>query len=274
MVFQEKSQDGHPEFKKILEKLDIGKGQDFVINRDDVYALRDPPSKYSPAQAFLHKLASLDFRCRKEFFLPKQESEDEEMSTFFAQSDDDDDDDEGDNDDEDEDSQEMENDTRISGADLTLSTIMRCDPFLIQDMFQKMTNCQLAIPLIRPSPDSKDDYTFSLWASRLIKKSWLNYLKENVESNISIAESFNIGFCRVGNLDVSKSGIINNFLSECQGGGNEHSYFSTRETDSKSSLNPGCVEASWFCPNGGGNEKINDLTCCLNLRGDLNICTV
>ncbi len=59
---------------------------------------------------------------------------------------------------------------RLSNADVILCTLSACDPFLIQDIFEKMSLCQLAVPIIA---QLEDKLVFHLWASRNIKKQWM-----------------------------------------------------------------------------------------------------
>jgi hypothetical protein len=153
-----------------------------------------------------------------------------------------------------------------SSADFVLQALSKCDDFLLQDVFQKMSACQLAVPVV-VSRDSK--IVFHLWASRTISKNWMSSVaeKKSTEGFVAGRKMDCISFCRIGKTGISKSKLANAFLSTAQGWP-EHSYFLHRDVDSVSKLNAGCIEAIWFCPDGRQGEHLKDICCIYNLRGD------
>jgi hypothetical protein len=153
-----------------------------------------------------------------------------------------------------------------SSADFVLQALSKCDDFLLQDVFQKMSACQLAVPVIA-CKDSQ--IVFHLWASRTIRKNWINTVHEE-KSNEGFVAGRKMGcisFCRIGQTSTSKSKLANAFLSTAQGWP-EHSYFLHRDVDSVSKFNAGCIEAVWYCPEGRPREHLKDICCIYNLRGD------
>ena len=159
--------------------------------------------------------------------------------------------------------------TRLSNADVILCTLSACDPFLIQDVFEKMSLCQLAVPVIA---QFEENLIFHLWASRNIKKQWTSLeesgkrkVLEGVATQVKLAS---ISFCRIGETKMSKSKLANSFISSAHGG-SEHPFFIHRDIDRESNLSKGSVEAVWYCPDGGQKSKVSDISCIYNLRGDV-----
>jgi hypothetical protein len=153
-----------------------------------------------------------------------------------------------------------------SSADFVLQGLSKCDDFLLQDVFQKMSACQLAVPIV-VSRDSQ--VVFHLWASRTIRKNWMNSVteKKSNEGFVAGRKMGCISICRIGKTSISKSKLINGFISTAQGWP-DHSYFLHRDVDSVSKFNGGCIEAVWYSPEGRPREHLKDICCIYNLRGD------
>jgi hypothetical protein len=235
------------------------------ITREKVYSISCPSSEihqeFKNEMDFLKPLMSLDSRCRnlnKNLSgekVPQQvdsECEDEEefYNSFKSKAQ----------------LETLTNKKETSSADFVLQALSKCDDFLLQDVFQKMSACQLAVPVVATKDD---DVVFHLWASRTISKNWLSSLAEK-KSNEGLVAGRKIGcisFCRIGQTSTSKSKLVNAFISTAQGWP-EHSYFLHRDVDSVSKLNAGCIEAIWFCPDGRKGEHLQDICCIYNLRGD------
>jgi len=230
------------------------------ITRDQIYSINLPSSHEDQTDEnvqFLKQLLSLDYHCRnasKELIKqvstsPECINEEEFYSAnlnkpFVSNS----------------------NNEEKSSADNVIHTLSRCDDFLLQDVFQKMSACQLAVPIVVCNDNC---LTFHLWASRTIRKTW----KSSVDGVLS-HEGFIAGikmscisFCRFGPTSVSKSKLINGFISTIQGWP-EHSYFLNRDMDTPSTLNDGSIEAIWYCPEGRQREHLKDINSIYNLRGD------
>jgi len=160
-----------------------------------------------------------------------------------------------------------------SRRDNVLIALLCCDEFLLQEAFTKMSACHLGIPILMPSRSLNQDNVFHLWASRGIKKNWIE-TPNNRMDKYKIHEGFvasrdvhTISFIRVGSLSNSKSKILNTYLTVTQGG-KEQSIFLTNDEDSKAMLNQGTIETTWYTPEGQKGECLKDLTCIYNLRGD------
>ena len=252
--------------KKYLKDLGIEASNE-LFQMSDLYqitsAAEDDIQKPSAPLQFLQNLFKLDFRCRNTVSDNNEEEKDEEV-------------DNGDDDDDDDffGGQQAENENdRLSNRDNVLCALNLLDDFVLQEAFGKMSSCQLSTPIAMPSFRHEKDLVFHLWASRGIKKKWMNSSQGNTgrgqicEGSVSTYKFNTISFCRFGTLAESKSGIVNTFLSDGQGG-KEQSIFLTKDKDNKSLHNQGVIENCWFCPEGGPAESLKDLTCIYNLRGD------
>ncbi len=254
--------------KRFLENNFTQNETSFKLSREKVFAVdifQSPNVEKTETEKylkFLKQLLSLDFHCRDQKSTEKREK-DKSVSPLEC------------NDEDDFFSQVVKSSVKpktstsgTSSADLVQKTIAICDEFLIQDVIEKMTACQLAIPILCPK-DQK--LQFKLWATRTVKKKWVTNLpgqdSQVHDSFITSRKMGTISFCRIGNTHLSKSKLTNLFMSSAQGWP-EHSYFLHRDMDSKSKLNRGCIEASWYCPEGRPREHLKEINCIYNLRGD------
>ena len=248
------------ELTQMMEKLNFGEYLSTSLSRGEIYGveLMTNEDNILPPIAFLKKLLRLDYRCRNnEQF---ESTAIEKNKRGFC------------NDDDDFFSDDVVNNSinsnsAISASDIVLTALFACDSFVLQDVFDKMSSCQLAIPVIVLHPKYKC-IVFSMWGLRGVKKKWVERSSgRSRDANISSVPCNTVSFCRFGDVEISKSKIINTFMSTAQGF-QEHSYFLNRDNNAKSLLNTGSIEACWYCPQGRKSEKMIDLTCIYNLRGD------
>ena len=142
-----------------------------------------------------------------------------------------------------------------------------CDEFLLQDVFQRMSDCQIAIPILKADVKNEGESTFHVWATRSIEKSWRKNKSIQCKGLVASKKVNTISFIRLGDLKSSKSGLVNMFVTQEQGA-KENNIFLTKEIDKPSTLSPGSIELCWFTPEGKKDEKLQDLTMVYNLRGD------
>ncbi|XP_078736112.1 interferon-induced very large GTPase 1-like [Lampetra fluviatilis] len=155
----------------------------------------------------------------------------------------------------------------INPLDMITAAFLCADSFLQQELMQKMSQCQFALPLLLPD-SGKGNITFMLWAMRQIVKNWK--LQQNAssmeESLVSIKMPF-ISFIRIGECSVSKSKVLNSILSN-----EKHDFFVHREMacgDIARKCSDGLVETCTFCPGGKSNVDVfQTVFSILNLRGD------
>jgi hypothetical protein len=244
----------------------LGSSNSRTFTKDDIFCIQIATKEFTDKSSdaaklcFLKRLFSLDYRCRDisnfktttvplttevRKFTSWAERKASKSSSLNS---------------------EHKNNNDLSNSDIVLSALLSCDDFLIQDAFEAMASCQLAVPMITTF-DGKS--VFHLWASRTIRKKWRSLHDDMVANNdmfISSKQMGCISFCRIGKTSVSKSKLANAFFS-CQGG-SDHPYFMNRDTDSESKLNQGSIEACWYCPEKRTGEKLKDINIVYNLRGD------
>nr|NP_001128554.1 provisional ortholog of upregulator of cell proliferation L homeolog [Xenopus laevis]AAI14224.1 Unknown (protein for MGC:132266) [Xenopus laevis] len=155
-----------------------------------------------------------------------------------------------------------------------LCVLLHCsDMFLQQNIFSKMSMCQFAVPLLLPAGDGPG-CTFMLWAMRDIVKRWRPHtLAENkgfIEENLVKSEMPCFSFVRLGQIQLSKSKILNQLLSPAQ----QYQDFFIHENmiggDNEREVSNGLVEISWFLPVGRENsDTFPEPVAVTNLRGDI-----
>ena len=205
---------------------------------------------------FLINLFKLDSRCRKiTSDAEEKEAKASESSSFdeiFSSAEESKDDDQ----------------VKMSIRDSIVVALAACDDFLIQEVFQKMSACQVAIPVLMPTLKFPNNYVYHLWASRTISKHWIQNKLTPRESLVVSEKVKTISFVRLGDFSPSKSKLINTFVTTEQGVKDQPTIFLTKDHDCRSELSQGTIEMCWFVPEGQDSEHLTDLTLIYNLRGD------
>lgn len=159
---------------------------------------------------------------------------------------------------------------KLSCRDMIFAILNCCDPFLMQEVLSKMTHCQLAVPVLLPSLDHSK-VLLLLWGLLRITKVWKNPVSNEVQEKFVVKHPFpTVSVLRLGNIDISKSNILNKMLGPIQNN-DDHPYFLSCEQDSAMSiLSQGTVEGIWFLPSSVemGQYSFRESTCFLNVRGD------
>ncbi|XP_071818874.1 interferon-induced very large GTPase 1-like isoform X2 [Apostichopus japonicus] len=152
--------------------------------------------------------------------------------------------------------------------------ILKCsDDFLTQYIFEKLSVCQIAVPIILPAVAKTDNPTFKLWAVRRVIKEWKTGDSVFLEKRISSWPTFIVAFVRVGDLPLSKSILINNMLSRGQGNRN-HSYFLSKKDDynENAHFSKGTVESLWYIPSvEQQSQSVDKVITVLNMRGNSDV---
>uniref|UniRef100_A0A8K9XIP4 Up-regulator of cell proliferation-like n=1 Tax=Oncorhynchus mykiss TaxID=8022 RepID=A0A8K9XIP4_ONCMY len=161
----------------------------------------------------------------------------------------------------------------INPLDLITALFLCSDGFLQQEMVQKMSMCQFAVPLLLPNCDTKQ-ITLMLWALRdIVKKFRLSSqtsTKAFVEERIVLSDIPMVSFVRLGEIRVSKSHILNKLLSNPQQYHDTFVHHDMECGDVPHRISDGLVEISWYLP--CGNRNIDIFTkpvAVANLRGDI-----
>ncbi|XDV12169.1 hypothetical protein PO909_000889, partial [Leuciscus waleckii] len=147
---------------------------------------------------------------------------------------------------------------RIHPMDIQMAVFHCADGFLKQLMVTKLSQCQYALPLLVPDPDTQQ-IEFPLWTFRQINKSW-NMKNSNNEiisqtHPIYNAQTPMVSFFRFGSVSSSKSQLMNSLINE------KHNTFFHRNCPGSSRtrvLMDGVVEIAWFCPSGSYDDKFTD----------------
>ncbi|XP_077058243.1 interferon-induced very large GTPase 1-like [Siphateles boraxobius] len=157
---------------------------------------------------------------------------------------------------------------RIHPMDVQMAVFHCADGFLKQLMVTKLSQCQYALPLLVPDPDTQQ-IEFPLWTFRQINKSWKmkNTNNEIISQTQPIykAETPMVFFFRFGSVSLSKSHLMNSLINE------KHYTFFHRNCPGSSRtrvLMDGVVEIAWFCPSGKKTDKFTDCVAFCNLHGD------
>ncbi|CAB1326937.1 unnamed protein product [Coregonus sp. 'balchen'] len=161
----------------------------------------------------------------------------------------------------------------INPLDLITALFLCSDGFLQQEMVQKMSMCQFAVPLLLPNCDTEQS-TLMLWALRdIVKKfrpSSQTATKAFVEERIVVSDIPMVSFVRLGESSLSKSQILNKLLSNPQ---QYHDTFVHRDMecgDVPQRISDGLVEISWYFPCGNRNiDMFTKPVAVANLRGDI-----
>nr|XP_021330484.1 interferon-induced very large GTPase 1-like isoform X1 [Danio rerio] len=157
---------------------------------------------------------------------------------------------------------------RIHPMDVQMAVFHCADGFLKQLMVTKLSQCQFALPLLVPDPETQQ-IEFPLWTFRQINKSWKirNTNNETISQTQPIykAQTPMVFSFRFGSVSSSKSQLMNSLIND------KHNTFFHRNCPGSSRsrvLMDGVVEIAWFCPSGTNDDKFTDCVAFCNLHGD------
>ncbi|CAB1326954.1 unnamed protein product [Coregonus sp. 'balchen'] len=161
----------------------------------------------------------------------------------------------------------------INPLDLITALFLCSDGFLQQEMVQKMSMCQFAVPLLLPNCDTKQS-TLMLWALRdIVKKfrpSSQTATNAFVEERIVLSDIPMVSFVRLGESSLSKSQILNKLLSNPQQYHDTFVHHDMECGDVPQRISDGLVEISWYFPCGNRNiDMFKEPVTVANLRGDI-----
>ncbi|XP_055766458.1 interferon-induced very large GTPase 1-like [Salvelinus fontinalis] len=161
----------------------------------------------------------------------------------------------------------------INPLDLITALFLCSDGFLQQEMVQKMSMCQFAVPLLLPNCDTKQS-TLMLWALRDIVRKFRPSsqiaTKAFVEERIVVSDIPMVSFVRLGESSLSKSQILNKLLSNPQQYHDTFVHHDMECGDASRQISDGLVEISWYFPCGNRNiDMFTKPVSMANLRGDI-----
>ncbi|XP_071956972.1 interferon-induced very large GTPase 1-like [Antedon mediterranea] len=156
----------------------------------------------------------------------------------------------------------------VNPLDVLTSLFICCDDFLRQMLVEKLSNCQLGIPLLLPVIDATPQTSgveMLSWATSTIRKQWKTASGQPVEQSMAVHPLPIVSALRIGRPRLSKSKILNEtmnskhdhfFHSKCTGG-------SVRKIVSN-----GIVELMWYLPVGSDRDSFPGAFGVMNLRGN------
>lgn len=168
----------------------------------------------------------------------------------------------------------------VNPLDLTTALLRCSDPYVQQTLCSKMSQCQLAVPLLLPNLHTqhhKEQSTLMLWALRDIVKTFKLYVedvdvverKASLECRIAERPMPMVSFVRLGKSHDSKSIYLNKMLSECN---NTFVHFNMECGNVPRKISDGLVEISWYMPCGSSTIDVFDQPIAFaNLRGDIRL---
>ncbi|XP_064859642.1 interferon-induced very large GTPase 1-like [Oncorhynchus nerka] len=164
---------------------------------------------------------------------------------------------------------DSDNSNAINPLDLITALFLCSDGFLQQEMVQKMSMCQFAVPLLLPNCDTEQS-TLMLWALRdIVKKFRLSSqvdTKSFIEERVVVSDIPMVSFVRLGESNLSKSNMLNKLLSNPDTF--VHGDMDCGDVPRK--ISDGLVEISWYLPCGKRNiDRFTKPVAFANLRGDI-----
>ena len=157
----------------------------------------------------------------------------------------------------------------VHPLDLIYVIFLCADDFLRQELADKMSRCQYAVPFILPSADEiKDESnnTVLSWGLRTISRT---YCEERVPVTKTLLNlNCPLVSCLSLNTDTTwKSRLLNKMLSPQQ----ETFWHEGLEGGERAQkVSQGMVEIAWYLPAGRGHDKFETPVAFANLRGDAN----
>ena len=158
----------------------------------------------------------------------------------------------------------------VHPLDLIYLLFLCADDFLRQELADKMSKCQYAVPFILPSPEEKGDEsknTVLSWGLRTISRT---YCEENgpvVTKNLFDMSCSLVSFLSINVNTTWKSKLLNKMLSPQQ---DTFWHEGLEGGDRTQNLSQGMVEVSWHLPAGRGHDEFKAPVTFTNLRGDAN----
>ncbi|XP_033109150.1 interferon-induced very large GTPase 1-like [Anneissia japonica] len=155
----------------------------------------------------------------------------------------------------------------ISPVDAMIALFLCCDDFLRQLLVEKMSTCQLAIPLLLPCIHTiPHTYELLLWAMSTLKKQWKACSGLSCERSMLLHPLPTVSAIRLGRPKISKSKILNCIIND-----NKHDIFfhsGCKGGTLERKLAAGLLEMAWYLPTGKHQDIFPDAITFMNLRGN------
>ncbi|XP_033111445.1 interferon-induced very large GTPase 1-like [Anneissia japonica] len=155
----------------------------------------------------------------------------------------------------------------LSPLDALVALFLCCDDFLRQLLVEKMSMCQLAIPLLLPYIDTiPHTNEMLLWAMSTLRKQWKTCSGLSCERSMLFYPLPTVCAIRLGRPRLSKSKILNCVISDFKHDIFFHSGCKGGTLEKKISV--GLLEMAWYLPTGKHQDTFPDAITFMNLRGN------
>ena len=158
----------------------------------------------------------------------------------------------------------------IHPLDLIYIIFLCADDFLRQELADKMSKCQYAVPFILPSAIDKGDESMNTvlhWGLQTISRTYCEEKGSVVTKNVLGVSCPIVSFLSINTNTTWKSKILNKMLSPQQ----DTFWHEGLEGGNRTQrVSQGMVEVSWYLPAGRGHDEFKAPVTFTNLRGDAN----
>ena len=165
-----------------------------------------------------------------------------------------------------EDSSYLDDIPEIHPLDLIYAIFLCADDFLRQELSDKMTTCQYAVPFILPQPteDERSENIILDWGLKSISRTFSSHDKIQTKPLVDM-EAPVVTWMRLGEDTTLKSRIMNTLL----GTKSEHFWHQDLEGGGcEQTVSDGMVEVAWYLPGGRKGDTFKAPITFANVRGD------
>ena len=154
----------------------------------------------------------------------------------------------------------------VHPLDLIYVIFLCADDFLRQELTDKMSKCQYAVPFILPSAEQKESMNTVLhWGLQTISRTYCEEKGPVMTKNLLHVSCPLVSFLRININTTWKSKLLNKMLSPQQ---DTFWHEGLEGGDRIQKVSQGMVEVSWYLPAGRGNDEFKTPETFANLRGD------
>ena len=156
----------------------------------------------------------------------------------------------------------------VHPLDLIYIIFLCADDFLRQELADKMSKCQYAVPFILPSPAENGDQsqnTVLHWGLQAISRTYSEEKGPVVTKNLVNISCPLVSFLSLNTNTTWTSRLINKMLSPQQ---DTFWHEGLEGGKCPQKVSQGLVEVSWYLPAGQGNDEFKTPVTFANLRGD------
>ena len=165
-------------------------------------------------------------------------------------------------DDDDSDHDEEKTFSAVHPLDLIYTMFLCADDFLRQELADKMTKCQYAVPFILPSVESPGDNLVLHWGLKSMARTFYNN-NSLVNKALVDAEAPLVTCLNIGKETSWKSKLLNKMLSPQQ---ETFWHQGLKGGNCEQRVSQGMVEVAWYLPGRHGNNKYQYPVTFVNVR--------